>query len=159
MWSPFVILSTFAVLSNFCHILTPCYLFTFYVIYAPYKCTCCTHHEHNSYSRLIVRSTLCVSTLSQLNKRLWPFWCSGIEAWLVVFHLELSDTLYISAFTSAIVSAYKSCNNGFRLIAYSIDGADALRFEIWVLSFVQMVARVLTKSTLTWTAFTPQAEK
>ncbi len=50
IYSPFVVLSTFVVLSNFCHFLTPCYLFTFYVIYALYKCTFCTHHKHNSLS-------------------------------------------------------------------------------------------------------------
>ncbi len=47
---------SFVVLSNFCHLLAPCYLFTFYVMYTPHKCTCCTHHEHNSLSCLIVRT-------------------------------------------------------------------------------------------------------
>ncbi len=31
------------VLSNSCHFLISCYLFTFYVTYASYKYTCCTH--------------------------------------------------------------------------------------------------------------------
>ncbi len=47
---------SFAVLSNFCHLLALCYLLAFYFIYVPYKCTCCTHDKHNSYSRLIVRT-------------------------------------------------------------------------------------------------------
>ncbi len=47
---------SFVVLSNFCHLLTPCYLLTFYFINTPFKCTCCTHHKHNSCSRLIVRT-------------------------------------------------------------------------------------------------------
>ncbi len=46
----------FVVLSNFCHLLAHCYLLTFYVIFSPYKCTCCTHHIHNSFSCLIVRT-------------------------------------------------------------------------------------------------------
>ncbi len=45
---------SFIVLSNFCQLLTLCYLLTFYFIYAPYKCTCCTHY--NPYSSLIVRT-------------------------------------------------------------------------------------------------------
>ncbi len=36
---------SFVVLSNFCRLLTLCYLLTFYFIYTPYKCTCCTHHK------------------------------------------------------------------------------------------------------------------
>ncbi len=47
---------TSVILSNFCHFLTTCYLFTFYVSYAPYNCTLCTHHKQNSYSRLTVRT-------------------------------------------------------------------------------------------------------
>ncbi len=48
---------SFVVLSNFCHLLAPCYLFTFYVIISPYKCTYCTHHkQHNSFFCLIVRT-------------------------------------------------------------------------------------------------------
>ncbi len=48
---------TFIVLSIFCHFLTPCYLFNFYFMYAPYKGTCCTHHKHiNSLSCLIGRT-------------------------------------------------------------------------------------------------------
>ncbi len=47
---------SFVVLSNFCHLLTPCYLFTFYVIFSSFKCACCTHHTHNSISCLIVRT-------------------------------------------------------------------------------------------------------
>ncbi len=46
----------FVVLSNVCHLLAPCYLFNFYVIFSPYKCTYCTHHKHNSLSCLIVRT-------------------------------------------------------------------------------------------------------
>ncbi len=52
----FTVLSIFVVLSNFCHFLTPCYLFTFYVIYASNKCTCCTRHTHNSLFFLTVRA-------------------------------------------------------------------------------------------------------
>ncbi len=48
---------SFIVLSNVCHLLAPCYLFTFYVIISPYKCTYCTHHKHNnSLAFLIVRT-------------------------------------------------------------------------------------------------------
>ncbi len=47
---------TFIVLLNMCHFLTLWYLLTFYVTYAPYKFTCCTHHTDDSYSRLIVRT-------------------------------------------------------------------------------------------------------
>ncbi len=36
--------------------LTPCYLFSFYVIISPYKCTRCTHHKHNPLSWVIVRT-------------------------------------------------------------------------------------------------------
>ncbi len=43
----------------------------FYVIYAPYKCTCCTHHTNNPLSRLTVRM-LSANTLSQLTSCLWP---------------------------------------------------------------------------------------
>ncbi len=53
LWSPY---QPFVVLPNFCHFLAPCYPFTFYVIFSPYKCTCCTHHKHNSYSHLIMRT-------------------------------------------------------------------------------------------------------
>ncbi len=52
----FVVLSNFIILSNFWHVLTPCFLFTFYVTYAPYKCTYCTNYKHNSLSCLIVRT-------------------------------------------------------------------------------------------------------
>ncbi len=45
---------TFIVLSNICHFRILCYLLTFYVIYAPTKCTFCTHHTHNALSSLIV---------------------------------------------------------------------------------------------------------
>ncbi len=59
---------TCVIFSNFCNfsqlvlsthpllLYQQCYLYTFYVIYAPYKCTCCTHHKHNPLSRLIVRT-------------------------------------------------------------------------------------------------------
>ncbi len=47
---------SFVVLSNVCHLLAPCYLFTFCVIFSPYKCTCCTHHTHNALSCFIVRT-------------------------------------------------------------------------------------------------------
>ncbi len=47
---------TFIILPNFCHFLSLSYLLTFCVIYTSYKCTCCTHHKHNSYSCLIVRT-------------------------------------------------------------------------------------------------------
>ncbi len=41
-YQTFVIFSTFLIYSLFC------------VIYTSYKCTCCTHHKHNSFCRLIV---------------------------------------------------------------------------------------------------------
>ncbi len=65
-WVTCVILSNFCnfsrlvlsthplLLSNFCHFLTLCYLFTFYVIYAPYKCTCCTYYKHHSDTHFLV---------------------------------------------------------------------------------------------------------
>ncbi len=63
IYSSFVVLSTFVVSSNLYHLikllsfsLTLSYLLTFCVIYASYKCTCCTHHKHNSISCLIVRT-------------------------------------------------------------------------------------------------------
>ncbi len=39
-----------------CYLLTLCYLLAFYFSYAPYKCTCYTHHKHNFLSCLIVRT-------------------------------------------------------------------------------------------------------
>ncbi len=49
---------SFDVLSNFCHLLAHCYLLTFYVIFSPYKCTCCSHHKHNSLSVLACERSL-----------------------------------------------------------------------------------------------------
>ncbi len=55
-------LRTLCYFINFCRLIErlsfshPLFLFTFNVIYAPYKCTCCKHHTHNSYSRLSVRT-------------------------------------------------------------------------------------------------------
>ncbi len=43
-YQPFVIFSPFVIYS------------LFYVIYASYKCTCCTHHKHKSLSCLIVHT-------------------------------------------------------------------------------------------------------
>ncbi len=87
IYSSCVALSIFVVLSNFCHFLTPCYLFTFYVIYAPYKCTCCTHHKHNSLSCLIVHTLSAPIYLSNspgvFGHRAILIW--GIETWLGFF--------------------------------------------------------------------------
>ncbi len=76
IYTPSFILSIFVALSNFRRLIkhlsfSPlCYLLTFYVIYAPYKCTCCTH------TQLLLPSywahVLCANTVSQLNMRLWP---------------------------------------------------------------------------------------
>ncbi len=47
---------------NFCHLINlssfyqASVIFLPFVIYAPYKCTCCTPHKHNSLSCLIVRT-------------------------------------------------------------------------------------------------------
>ncbi len=74
---------TFVVLSNFCHFLTPYYLFTFYVIYAPYKWTCCTHHTYNSLSCLFVRTLSAPmhlsNTLGAFGHRAILIW--GIDTW------------------------------------------------------------------------------
>ncbi len=67
IYSPLVALSIFVTLSifrrlikllAFSHTLLSTRFFIYSLIYVPYKCTCCTHHKHNSYSHLIVR-TLC----------------------------------------------------------------------------------------------------
>ncbi len=61
-YSPFVVLSTFVISSNLYHLIkllsfSHPFLFThFCVIYTSYKCTCCTHHKHNSFFCLIVRT-------------------------------------------------------------------------------------------------------
>ncbi len=47
---------TFVVLSIFCHLLTLSYLFAFFRYLRTLKCTCTTHHTHNSLSCLIVRT-------------------------------------------------------------------------------------------------------
>ncbi len=86
-------------LTNFCHFLTLCYLLTFYVIYAPYKCTCCTHHRHNSLSCLIVRT---LSAPIYLSNSPGVFGHRAILIWgdrdmaggFLLEQLELNDTLY-----------------------------------------------------------------
>ncbi len=64
--------------SNFCHLLTLSYLLTFYVIYAPYTCTCTTHLtaqlSHPSYRTYVC----CTNTPSPLNRRLPPSSHSGV---------------------------------------------------------------------------------
>ncbi len=62
---------------TFCHLvnLSSFYqasvIFSPFVIYAPYKCTCCTPHKHTSLSCLIVRTLSAPIYLSQFNRRLW----------------------------------------------------------------------------------------
>ncbi len=63
MHTPFVTLSMFVALSNFRRLINLLWfshpfpsIHFFYVIYAPFKCTCCTHHKHNSLPCLIVRT-------------------------------------------------------------------------------------------------------
>ncbi len=65
-------LSNFVILSIFRHRLAPCYLFTVYVIISPYKCTSCTHHKHNSFVRLIVRTLSAPIYLSNSKRCFWP---------------------------------------------------------------------------------------
>ncbi len=67
MHTPFVTLSMFVALSNFRRLINllsfshPFLFIHFFTlsthpIYAPYKCTCCTHHKHKSLPCLIVRT-------------------------------------------------------------------------------------------------------
>ncbi len=67
------IYQSFVVLSNFCHLPAPCYLFTFYVISSPYKCTCCTHHTHNNFLSLLPyrAHALCANIPFSLTRHLW----------------------------------------------------------------------------------------
>ncbi len=79
------------VLSNSCHFLSPCYLFTFCVTYAPYKYTCCTHRTTQlSPSCLIVR-TLSVLMPSVCGHRTILMW--GDRGMTGGFLCELIDTL------------------------------------------------------------------
>ncbi len=70
-------LLTLCCFTNFCRLIkllsfsTLVFYSLFYVTYAPYECTCCTHHTNNPLSRLTVRM-LSANTLSQLTSRLWP---------------------------------------------------------------------------------------
>ncbi len=74
-YQTFVIFSPFVIYS------------TFYVTYVPYKCTCCTHHTHNFYSRLIERTSFAIiqfpNSTAVLGHRAILIW--GVEAWLGVF--------------------------------------------------------------------------
>ncbi len=72
IYSPFVTLSTFIVLSNFCHLLTLCFLHTFYVIKAPYKCTCTTYQTTQLSLSSCHAHALCANRFFQLIKRLSP---------------------------------------------------------------------------------------
>ncbi len=79
---------TSVVLSKLCHLYTPCYLFTCYVIYSPYKCTCCTHRTHTTLTLVLscARSLRQYTILThQTPFVIVPFWFGGIETWLGVF--------------------------------------------------------------------------
>ncbi len=62
IYTPFVTLSLFVALSNFRRLIEllsfshPLLSIHFLRYLATYKCTCCTHHKQNAYSRLIVRT-------------------------------------------------------------------------------------------------------
>ncbi len=91
---------SFVVLSNFCHRLTLCYLLIFYLIYAPYKCTCCAHHKHNSLSCLVMRT---LSAPIYLTNSPAVFGQSAILIWgdrdmAGGFHEEQPDTLQMVFF-------------------------------------------------------------
>ncbi len=100
IYTPFVTLSLFVALSNICrlikHFLSPCYLFTFYVTYAPYKYTCCTHRTTKlSLSSLFVRT---LSVLKHFSNSLGVFGHRTILMWgdrgmTGGFLCELIDTL------------------------------------------------------------------
>ncbi len=63
-----------------CVIFSPhCYLPTFYVIYAPYLCTCSTHQKHNSLSRLYERTSSAPIHFptQQASLAIVPFWHGG----------------------------------------------------------------------------------
>ncbi len=80
IYTPFGTLSIFVALSKFCHLIEllsfshPLLsIHFFYVIYAPYKCTCCTHHI-TQLSLLSYREhALSANIPLELTRRLWPF--------------------------------------------------------------------------------------
>ncbi len=83
IYSPFVALSIFIVLSNFFN------RYLFYVIYAPFKCTCTSHRTTKRSLPSYRAHALYANTPFQLNRRLGPSCHSdvgGVDAWLGVFY-------------------------------------------------------------------------